>query len=294
MKKYIYKITNLIDGKVYIGQTNNPNNRWKEHCRLGSCTYINNKHKSSHLYLAMKKYGIENFSFQVIEEVSAFYNEREVYWIQYYNSYLDKTKGYNLTIGGEDPPVKLGEDSPFSIFSNVCVEQIQQDLAKNIKSYDEICNEYTCSMSYLTLINAGKIRRDNNLIYPLRSHKNERKPREIVEQIIFDLLYTEYSIEEIARRHDISSKVIYKINHGKHIYSIPEVNYPIREPYTRLSSYMLQEIIKDLLDNQLQFKEIEVKYNLSKSTINRINQGKNYYQKNIIYPIRSSTNRVYN
>jgi len=69
MEKYIYKITNLIDAKVYIGQTNNPQKRWKEHQRLGSMTYINNKNKHSRLYLAMRKYGVENFTFEVIEAI---------------------------------------------------------------------------------------------------------------------------------------------------------------------------------------------------------------------------------
>lgn len=46
-KKYIYKITNLINNKIYIGQTNNPNRRWKEHCNSNSgCIKLRNAIKN--------------------------------------------------------------------------------------------------------------------------------------------------------------------------------------------------------------------------------------------------------
>lgn len=294
MKKYIYKITNLINGKVYIGQTNNPQQRWKEHCRLGALTYINNKNRHSRLYLAMKKDGIENFNFEIIEELTEEYNEKEKYWIQYYNSFLDKSKGYNLTPGGEEPPILKGEDSRLSIYSNKIIEQIQQDLALNIKSYSEISEEYQFPRGYLTKINTGETRYNESLIYPLRVNGNERKSKELVEQIIFELLYTEISIETLKRKYSIGDNAIRKINLGQHAYNIAEINYPIRQPYQQLSYYLVSEIIKDLQDNKLKLSDIEQKYNLSKSTINRINQGKKYKQLNIQYPIRSSANRVYN
>ena len=52
------------------------------------------------LYRAMKKYGIDAFHISLIEETD-FPNEREIYWIQQYNSYHN---GYNATIGGEGRP----------------------------------------------------------------------------------------------------------------------------------------------------------------------------------------------
>lgn len=96
---YIYKITNVINNKCYIGKTiGSIEKRWKEHCHDSQKTDIGNRP----LYIAMKKYGIENFSIEEVESCDiSILNEREMYWINYFNSY--KT-GYNATKGGDGTP----------------------------------------------------------------------------------------------------------------------------------------------------------------------------------------------
>jgi len=90
----IYKITNRIDGKIYIGQTvRRLERRWKEHCD-----------KSSHclaLHNAIAKYGAENFTVEQIDVACSVdeLNAKEKYWIAFYNSVAPN--GYNLTSGGE-------------------------------------------------------------------------------------------------------------------------------------------------------------------------------------------------
>ena len=60
-----------------------------------------------------------------------------------------------------------------------------------------------------------------------------------------------------------------------------------------LIDYIMLNVNKnDLRDDKLKFSEIEKKYNLSKATINRINQGKSYKIEGISYPIRTSKHRV--
>lgn len=93
---YIYKITNNINGKVYIGKTNNTiKERFNEHI-------IDSKKSSKEkrpLYRAMNKYGIENFIVEKVEECDySIVNEREKFWIEYYGSFKD---GYNATLGGD-------------------------------------------------------------------------------------------------------------------------------------------------------------------------------------------------
>lgn len=92
---YIYKIINKLNQKMYIGKTEhlNPEKRWLEH--QADAKNPDRNHRA--LYKAINKYGIENFSFKVIEETVS-PEEREVYYIQYYDTYHN---GYNETLGGD-------------------------------------------------------------------------------------------------------------------------------------------------------------------------------------------------
>ena len=96
----IYKITNNINNKCYIGQTiKTPEERWKEHKQHAFGTHTNDVNKS--LYKAIRKYGIENFSFEVLQNNIETYEQldkAEIYWIDFYNSFV---KGYNETFGGQ-------------------------------------------------------------------------------------------------------------------------------------------------------------------------------------------------
>lgn len=97
MKGFIYKITNTINGKSYIGQTiQNVKERFYQHC----ATKCSKAVSDMAIHRAIKKYGKSNFTVEVIEEIdSANLNDRERYWIEYYNSY---NNGYNSTKGGQD------------------------------------------------------------------------------------------------------------------------------------------------------------------------------------------------
>jgi group I intron endonuclease len=91
---YIYKIENIINHKIYIGQTNfSLEKRFKEHCKDA---YARDKEQRP-LYAAMRKYGIENFQIFLVEETSS-PQEREIFWIEQYRSFKN---GYNATQGGE-------------------------------------------------------------------------------------------------------------------------------------------------------------------------------------------------
>ena len=95
----IYKITNLINGKIYVGQTvKTLEERFQKHC--WGTTEKDKYHLNMAIKKAIKKYGKENFTIELIEQVEKDkLDEREVYWISFYNSYQ---KGYNCTLGGQN------------------------------------------------------------------------------------------------------------------------------------------------------------------------------------------------
>lgn len=100
---WIYKITNKVNGKAYIGKTElqNPYDRWKEHKH----DYQRRKIEKRPLYSAMNKYGVDNFEFNVIGE----YNDgqelcsKEREYIEKYRTYVGfgDCNGYNATLGGD-------------------------------------------------------------------------------------------------------------------------------------------------------------------------------------------------
>lgn len=130
MTGVIYKITNKINNKVYIGKTElSIDQRWSQHMRDAD-------KKDYPLYRAIRKYGKENFSIEEIERCdSEILSQRECYWIQYYNSFL---KGYNATLGGEG---KLLYDHNLIL-----------SLLKKGKSRVDVSQEVGCSISVISYI----------------------------------------------------------------------------------------------------------------------------------------------
>ena len=94
---YIYKITNTVNGKMYIGQTRRSiEERWKQHIRS---SFSDSSFDKGPFHLAIKKYGVDTFKVEQIEECNnEELNDRETYWIEYFDA---RHKGYNITTGGE-------------------------------------------------------------------------------------------------------------------------------------------------------------------------------------------------
>ena len=154
----IYKIKNKINNKIYIGQSKNIIQRWEQHKRnlSPSCTKLNN---------AFKKYGIENFEFSIIEEISnsELLTTREQYWIEYYDSIKN---GYNIlnatnTMSGES-----------NLNSKLKLKDVNEiiELLKNTEiSFKQIGKLYNVNVTTISRINSGDTWFNENIVYPIRS-----------------------------------------------------------------------------------------------------------------------------
>lgn len=97
----IYKITNLVNQKIYIGQTvQSINRRFKQH--INNALRNNSTLNRIHLYAAIRQYGADNFSIEQIDTANSKQelNEKEIYWITTLNA-MDNTVGYNCAYGGQ-------------------------------------------------------------------------------------------------------------------------------------------------------------------------------------------------
>ena len=133
----IYKITNITNGKIYIGQTRQRlQDRWADHKK--NFTKLQDKMA---IHYAMFKYGPDNFTLEEIEKCdNALLDEREIYWISFYHSY---NNGYNNTIGGSDG-IKIDYNKIFELWQDGNnLEDISKKMnidrhaaAKALKSFD--------------------------------------------------------------------------------------------------------------------------------------------------------------
>lgn len=100
MNGFIYIIKNTVNSKVYIGQTRTSvEQRWREHLRHA-------QYGDQVINRAMKKYGIDKFYIETLEICNIkLLDYREMYYIDLYDS-TNKSKGYNVSIGGNTPRFK--------------------------------------------------------------------------------------------------------------------------------------------------------------------------------------------
>ena len=135
----IYKITNKISNHAYIGKSNDIEERFKEHRHRA---YNSKKEKDKVLYVAIRMYGLENFVFEVLEEVPDLNDltVREMYWIAYYNTYND---GYNETPGGEGVIGQDGEKHHNHKLTESEVVDIRRRYAACKESVQDIFENYS-------------------------------------------------------------------------------------------------------------------------------------------------------
>lgn len=149
---YIYKITNSINNKLYIGQTiTTIQERWSNHK-----SDARTNHNHTVLYRAMNKYGIENFN--IIEickvfnvdktELKNILNSLEIYYIKLYNS-TNRDFGYNITSGGNNVDHMMKKVKQYDLYGN---------LIKIWDSMSEAADYYGTDRGLISSCCSGKIK----------------------------------------------------------------------------------------------------------------------------------------
>lgn len=291
---YIYKYTNKINGKTYIGQTNNLQKRFNGH--KSEAFNSNASGYNLPFHAAIRKYGMENFNYETLEEIAdgeslEFVNEREIYFIGYYHSLVSEN-GYNITAGGNGcrkPPLTYEERLERSkLFSKEEIIDIQNRLI-NDEEYDDIEKIYSPKLkrTFLVNINTGTNFHNPNFDYPLKKNSKSRfsqkEIRAIKDRIILGDKYA-----DIQKDFGIKSAgFLSMINTGKYFYS-KEDTYPLCNKGCRKkdNEIWVQGMIKDILETDLSLKTICEKWGKSYATIKNINAGRSHRQDELEYPLR--------
>ena len=174
----IYIIKNKVNDKVYIGQTiREVEERFKQHMKPSNSKY------HYKIYQAIFEIGKENFYYEILEECIPIneLNNREIYWIAYYDSYKN---GYNSNRGG------TGEDSRK-------IEDIEYVINKinNGSTYEELANELNVSSA--TIYRALK-----------KYNKTYREVHKIDKEKIIELYLDYYTYKELAEIVGVNERTI--------------------------------------------------------------------------------------
>ena len=158
----IYKIQNIENNKIYIGQSVDIAQRWREH-RSDALTNRDN----SILHKAIKKYGEFNFSYEIIEEcLKEELDEKEIYWINYFNSMIPN--GYNQTPGGCS-----GQGEIFR--KPVLQYDLKGNFIQEFESASEAARQVNVFKSNLTAACRGEVKQCGGYQWKYKDDKKEIK-----------------------------------------------------------------------------------------------------------------------
>lgn len=292
----IYKFTNKINNKIYIGQSKNIETRYKRHlydAKNGATTVF---------HAAIRKYGIENFSFEIVKECKIEeLDELEKFYISNFNSLIPN--GYNMQTGG-----KITNNEPYYSFKQADIFVIYDLLKNTEKSLEEIGELYNVTGRMIGLINSGIEYCQNDIQYPIRNSEKSKEiqktevakkicgeqsyratiSEETAYDIIYDLTYNlNLTSVQIAEKYKVGIDVVKDINRYKSWKQIIR-NKPCRPDFgNRKINEEDVEFITQKLKEPITIQDI-CKYNdlYTYKIIHRINIGETWHRDNIDYPIR--------
>lgn len=193
----IYKIVNTVNGKVYIGQTSKD-----IYCRMSAHMKAARKRVNRRLYDAMNKYGVENFTIDLIEKCTKYdADDKEIYWIAFYDS-TNPNNGYNMTPGGGGGNTWESNDHKEETIKKILKTKTERGI---FQKYPHNPNKMK-GKHYLELPSKEELLRD--LLYPLdvaRIASKWRCSKWTITQMIKNY-FENKTAHQIRREHGIALK----------------------------------------------------------------------------------------
>lgn len=274
----IYMYENKINGKKYIGQTNNIKRRHSQHlCTNETC-----------IDKAIKTYGAANFRLVILEdgiESQEELDERERFYIEYYDTY---NSGYNKSYGGQ----KNGYTFSKRVRDRI-IELLRTDMPMAA-----IATKVGCSIFTISDINNGYICPKDGVIYPIRARRcSDKFTVSDCIRVIDYLKSTSFSASEIAKLTNTNTYYVNDVNRGRRLIPHKEdVVFPIRKSSVFTPNVTLDlalRIVDELKNSDSNASQIGEKFGIPAYTVGSINRGKHSICKQIseVYPIRKTPHR---
>lgn len=253
----IYKITNLIDGKIYIGQTVNYKKREKRHLNC----LKNGNHHNEHLQRAFDKYGEKSFKIELIEKCDIKeLDQRERHFIKELDA-CNHDKGYNMMFGGQryrnftkEVRLKMSKASKGRKFTSEHKRRI--GMAHRGRKL---------SQEHIDKMIATKKRE--------KVHLGEKNPNALIsdsvaKKIIIDLLKRE-PVGHISKKHQVSNDVVYNLMYNR---SYTHIMPDVREELEKRTSVLQKDKIESAIEMYLQGysqNKVAKTFNISRNTLRR-------------------------
>lgn len=264
----IYKITNIVNGKIYIGKSQNIEKRFKAHIN----DLNRNCNHNPHFQNAWNKYGKDNFKFEIIHTLNIYNEEKiselEIYYISKYNS-TDTNFGYNFQCGGQGAKLSerqkefIRENSKFKNASLTKEQVIEIKLALYcLMDRKELARMYNVDISVIKGI--AEIRNYYYVCEELNDKIKNLKQKLINERNkeVINLYKNGYRIIDICKKLDLSDSTVEHILYDRKLH----INHKTQAKLKYENIY--NEVIR-LHNNGIINYHIAKQLNISPSTVRR-------------------------
>lgn len=268
----IYSITNIIDGKIYIGQTSNLKRRKYEHFYC----LKKNKHRNSRLQRAYNKYGEENFIFNILEVCNREeLDDREDYYMKKYNS-MQKGVGYNL-MGVEFKHYTHSKETRIKISESNKGKKLSLEARQKLSESKKGSKMPREAIEKMRITKIGKFKGEENVCSKISNTEAEE---------ILKFLYSnqELSIKNVAIKFNTTYDVVYNLKENRSYKDVlPHLREKIKELYkfkngsakSRLKNgnivNITDKVLKalELVEQGYSQNEVSKKLNISRNTIRK-------------------------